>query len=501
MSSHFALNDSLYVNASSGKVGVGITNPSKTFEVVGDIDSTTDYNINGTQVLSATTLGSAVVNSSLTSNTGNLTNTGTLTVSSTSSSPLSLLNASMNDGTSQWVHFGKALSNNDSAALGFEYSSGSSAQLRLGFYGNASDLLVVQEDGNIGIGTDAPSGVGNKVLHLHQNSAGGNNWLQFTDTDTGATATDGFIIGIDSAETAQVRNRENTDLSFWTNDSQRMTIDNEGNVGIGCDPTISLAIGDSDTGFEWIADGKLSLYTNGTERIRFDHLGNVGIGTNNPSSKLEVNGNIIADSTLHSSNTLNKTSGPSGIFFAKVQTNGTDINIPANEMTTRNDTSAPNCVVWNVNDAQWGRSNISKSTIDTNTYDLLGSNSTSSNLGSGTCIRIKITGLYEISFSIPTHTDQERANPCISVGIADSVNSTATGAYYDTRMYASNGYIRDTDGNNRSVQVLPPIILQLNQNQGIQVRGRYVSGWGNTGNVHVATDGVSVGYLYIKRIA
>jgi hypothetical protein len=68
-------------------------------------------------------------------------------------------------------------------------------------------------------------------------------------------------------------------------------------------------------------------------------------------------------------------------------------------------------------------------------------------------------------------------------------------------MYASNGYIRDTDGNNRSVQVLPPIILQLNQNQGIQVRGRYVSGWGNTGNVHVATDGVSVGYLYIKRIA
>ena len=254
-----------------------------------------------------------------------------------------------------------------------------------------------------------------------------------------------------------------------------------------------------------IGDLVFTTYADGStesERMRITSDGNVGIGTTNPSEKLEVNGNIIADSTLHSSNTLNKTSGPSGIFFAKVQTNGTDMNVNVNEMTTRNDTSAPNCVVWNVNDAQWGRSNISKSTIDTNTYDLLGSNSTSSNLGAGTCIRIKITGLYEISFSIPTNTDVERANPCISVGIADSVNSTATGAYYDTRMYASNGYIRDYAGNNRSVQVLPPIILQLNQNQGIQVRGRRDgSGWGNTGNVHVATDGNSVGYLYIKRIA
>ena len=276
-----------------------------------------------------------------------------------------------------------------------------------------------------------------------------------------------------------------------------------GDITTGSSKKLILSRGGTqDPYIQHVSNKNMGFFTVDAERMRIEQGGNVGIGTTNPSEKLEVNGNIIADSTLHSSNTLNKTSGPSGIFFAKVQTNGTDMNVNVNEMTTRNDTSTPNCVVWNVNDAQWGRSNISKSTIDTNTYDLLGSNSTSSNLGAGTCIRIKITGLYEISFSIPTNTDVERANPCISVGIADSVDSTATGAYYDTRMYASNGYIRDYAGNNRSVQVLPPIILQLNQNQGIQVRGRRDgSGWGNTGNVHVATDGNSVGYLYIKRIA
>jgi len=81
MSSYFNIEDSIYID-NNGNIGLGITNPTKKLEVVGDIDATTDYNINGTQVLSATTLGSGVVNSSLTSNTGNLSNDGTMNVSS-----------------------------------------------------------------------------------------------------------------------------------------------------------------------------------------------------------------------------------------------------------------------------------------------------------------------------------------------------------------------------------------------------------------------------------
>jgi hypothetical protein len=66
MSDFFNIENSIYINNDTN-VGIGITNPDKKLEVVGDIDTTTDYNINGTQVLSATTLGSGVVNSSLTS--------------------------------------------------------------------------------------------------------------------------------------------------------------------------------------------------------------------------------------------------------------------------------------------------------------------------------------------------------------------------------------------------------------------------------------------------
>ena len=56
----------------NGNLGVGITNPSYPLDIVGDINTTTDYNISGTQVLSSTTLGSSVVNSSL-QNLGTLT--------------------------------------------------------------------------------------------------------------------------------------------------------------------------------------------------------------------------------------------------------------------------------------------------------------------------------------------------------------------------------------------------------------------------------------------
>ncbi len=53
-----------------------------------------------------------------------------------------------------------------------------------------------------------------------------------------------------------------------------------------------LAIGDSDTGFKQQGDGKLAIFTNDTERMRFNSDGNIGIGVINPAERLHISGNL-----------------------------------------------------------------------------------------------------------------------------------------------------------------------------------------------------------------
>jgi len=66
-----------------------------------------------------------------------------------------------------------------------------------------------------------------------------------------------------------------------------------GKVGIRTtNPLIDLAIGDQKTGLKQEANGKLAIYTNNAERVRIDENGKVGIGTTAPNEKLEVSGNI-----------------------------------------------------------------------------------------------------------------------------------------------------------------------------------------------------------------
>jgi len=216
--------------------------------------------------------------------------------------------------------------------------------------GALTERMRIDSSGNVAIGTTLPSSVGTISFHIHSNI--GNNWVHFTDDDTGQTANDGFIIGIDGLEAAVIRNRENTDLEFWTNDTRRMTIAADGDVGIGTitpsallhleEPLVTggsgaieilrLAWNDSLGENQATGDGvKISFHTssvnnalgttegasiaalkgnggeadtatdlifsvnNGTvvsEAMRILDTGNVGIGHNNPSIALDVDGEI-----------------------------------------------------------------------------------------------------------------------------------------------------------------------------------------------------------------
>jgi hypothetical protein len=79
---------------------------------------------------------------------------------------------------------------------------------------------------NVGIGTTSP--VSN--IHIDGASAGQAD-LRFTDTATGETSTDGFVLGLDSAANAYVWNYENDDLYFGTNNAERMRIKADGTWG------------------------------------------------------------------------------------------------------------------------------------------------------------------------------------------------------------------------------------------------------------------------------
>lgn len=63
-------------------------------------------------------------------------------------------------------------------------------------------------------------------------------------------------------------------------------------------PSISLAIGDNDTGINWVSDGVIQLYNNNQPVIHLG-LGSVGIGSTAPGHKLDVEGNIRTSGCLY----------------------------------------------------------------------------------------------------------------------------------------------------------------------------------------------------------
>jgi len=111
---------------------------------------------------------------------------------------------------------------------------------------------------NIGVGITTPTSLvhqdaGDATASYHKFTAG---------TTTGTTATDGFDIGIGSTGNAEIRNREETNMLFFTDNSERMRIFDDGKISINTttaphDSIQVLIAGDVRITQDLIVDGNI----------------------------------------------------------------------------------------------------------------------------------------------------------------------------------------------------------------------------------------------------
>lgn len=193
--------------------------------------------------------------------------------------------------------------------------------------GTETDILQVRKDatangrvnvnGSLGIGIISPT----TKLHIYENDTGTGAGLLIEQDGSGdalleflLTSIRSWSMGIDNSSGDRFMISPQSDLA-----SAVFSINTNGDIGIAnsTNPQISLAIGDSDTGIDWVSDGVMRVMTNNAERLRFNAgtngdayftlgSGHLGINESDPNEELHISGS--SNPTIRIENTIQSSS-------------------------------------------------------------------------------------------------------------------------------------------------------------------------------------------------
>lgn len=196
------------------------------------------------------------------------------------------------------------------------------------------ERVRISPAGNLGIGTNSPI----KRLHSHNNVANGDSGVVFSNLDTGESG--GLHIGYHSGR-AYIYNVTNSPMTFHTNNTEQLRINQSGNVGIGTtNPTSRLMVVDDSQAALRIASFNGQPIGNNSwnsgdvfGQIQFGGVGNMGGFQQYPASIV-----ALADSNITTGGSVNQDVSGRLEFRTFPSTSGltSDQAIPVTRMTIKN---------------------------------------------------------------------------------------------------------------------------------------------------------------------